>query len=626
MSSGASAINCNLVVGTAGHIDHGKTTLIHALTGTDTDRLAEEKRRGISIDLGFAHLDLPDGVSISFIDVPGHERFVKNMLAGAGGIDAVMLIVAADEGVKPQTREHFEICRLLGMRRGLVVLTKIDAASSDQLQLAREAAAALIAGSFLEGSPVLPVSARTQQGLPALLTALAQLARDTKSHAAGGLARLPIDRAFAAKGFGTVVTGTLTGGALRVGDAIEIHPGNKSGRIRGLQVHGKSVNHAQPGERTAVNVTGVDHLEMERGLVITHQNELQPSTLLDCTVEWLSDAGVPEKREQFLLHSGTAEVEAYLKVFGPAGDGTPRRSYARIWLADLRLLLPGDRFILRRPSPAATVAGGVVIETFPPRRLNRVRTIARLSLLASHDASQSIELLVGESPNGIQIADLVRRTGLPLATLADMVKANGNLLFVEAANRVFTTCWLQAVRSRLLVWLKTYHSQHPQSPGAPIAQARLTLEPAVAAAVFSGMAEIRVAGDLVSLVSHKPQRNPEQSEMLSQIEYAFREAGFQPPASAEVLQQAGTDATKGRALLETLIKAQRLVRISDTIIFHPDVLNHIRKSLAPHKGRKFSVPEFKEWTHVSRKYAIPLLEYLDRQHVTRREGDARVIL
>ncbi len=621
-----SPVTCNLVVGTAGHIDHGKTTLIHALTRTDTDRLAEEKRRGISIDLGFAHVGLPGEVSISFIDVPGHERFVKNMLAGAGGIGAVMLIVAADEGIKPQTREHFEICRLLGIPSGLLVITKIDIASPDQLQQTTEAIKVLVAGSFLQQSLILPVSARTQHGLPALRNALAQLARETTAHGANGLARLAIDRTFAAKGFGTVVTGTLTGGAVQVGDTVRFYPGDKNGRIRALQVHGRPVTKAQPGERTAMNLTGVDHLELERGFVVTHENDLAPTTIFDSEVEWLSDVSVPQKREHFLLHVGTTEIQAHLKVFGPAADGKPSRSFARISLTTPALLLPGDRFILRRPSPAATVAGGVVVDPFPPVRLNRSRTIARLSSLASADPLQRIELLVGESSNGKKISDLVRRTGMPLASLIKTSKATSNLLFVEAANKIFTTAWLAAARARLLLWLKTYHTQHPQSAGAPIAQARLTLEPAIAAAVFSGMPELRITGDLISLVSHKVQADPEQSKLLSQIEYAFRQAGFQPPAPAGVLQQAGADQIKGRALLEALIKAQRLVRISDTVIFHIDVLNHIRNSLALHKGRKFSIPEFKEWTQVSRRYAVPLLEYLDRQHVTRREGDARVIL
>ncbi|MBV9226264.1 MAG: selenocysteine-specific translation elongation factor [Acidobacteriaceae bacterium] len=615
---------CGLVLGTAGHIDHGKTSLVQALTGIDTDRLAEEKRRGISIDLGFAYLTLPDGCRISFIDVPGHERFIKNMLAGVGGIQAVLLIVAADEGVKPQTREHFEICRLLGVHRGMVALTKADLASSEQLTTTRLAVEELCAGSFLSGQPIIPVSSRTGEGLQELRHALSNLARQTSRRSSEGLPRLPIDRSFAIKGFGTVVTGTLWSGELRVGDSVYLYPEKREARIRGLQVHGKPVEAARAGERTAVNLTGVEHSEIQRGFVLTHRDELTSTSLFDASVQWLNEADMPTRREQLLLHVGTAEIPVSLKLI--SADRLKRQGMARLWMKEPGLLLPGDHFVLRRPSPACTVAGGTVIDPFPPARLNRKKAALRLQTLAEGSWAKRLSLLVSESPNGRRITDLVRRTGLSPEQLKSHVAKTDDLLFVESAGRVFSKLWIERQREKLLAVLQGFHTKHPNLPGAPIALARMNLEPAIAQIIFANFPTIRTEGETVSLATHKAQTSPEQTRFLAQIEQAFRQGGFQPPSPSDALRAAGTDVNKGRGFLEALIKSQKLVRISEDLVFHADVVAHIRRSLQGHKGRRFSVPEFKEWTQISRKYAIPLLEYLDRQHVTRREGDARVVL
>ena len=615
---------CGLVIGTAGHIDHGKTSLVHALTGIDTDRLAEEKRRGISIDLGFAYLTLPDGCRISFIDVPGHERFIKNMLAGAGGIEAVLLIVAADEGVKPQTREHFEICRLLGVSSGIIALTKTDLAGGDQLTATRLAVEELCAGSFLSGQPVVPVSSRTGEGLQELRNALSDLARRASRRSSEGLPRLPLDRSFAVKGFGTVVTGTLWSGELHVGDTVYLHPEKREARIRGLQVHGNSVEVARAGERTAVNLTGVEHTEIGRGFVLTHRDALASTSLFDASVQWLNEADIPARREQFLLHVGTAEIPVSLKLI--AASKIKGQTMARLWMSQPGLLLPGDRFVLRRPSPARTVAGGTVIDPFPPARLNRKKSVLRLQTLGEGSWTERLALLVAESGNGRRIPDLVRRTGLSPEQLKSYIAKSDDLLSIELAGRVFSSLWIERQREKLVAVLRGFHTKHPALPGAPIALARMNLEPAIAQAIFANFPAIRIEGETVSLATHKAQVNPEQTKFLAQIEHAFRQGGFQPPSPSDALKAAGTDVSKGRGFLEALIKSQKLVRISEDLVFHADVLAHIRRSLQAHKGRRFSVPEFKEWTQISRKYAIPLLEYLDRQHVTRREGDARVVL
>ncbi|HTU45448.1 MAG TPA: selenocysteine-specific translation elongation factor [Bryobacteraceae bacterium] len=623
MSDGNMNGPAEVVIGTAGHIDHGKTALIRALTGIDTDRLAEEKRRGISIDLGFAHLSLPNGQSISFIDVPGHERFVKNMLAGAGGIQAVLLVVAADESVKPQTREHFEICRMLGIARGFIVLTKCDLASPEQITNASKDVRALCAGSFLDNAPVVPVSAVTGAGLETLKRELALLAAHIPTRNSDGLTRLPIDRSFALKGFGTVVTGTLWSGTLRIGEMVRLHPSNREARVRGLQVHGKPVEHVAAGQRAAVNLTGVDHSEIVRGFVLGHDDGLQITKRMDAMVDWIDPVEIPHVRRQFLLHIGTAEIPVVLKVLSNIVE---TRTLTRLWASQPVLALPGDRFVLRRPSPAQTVAGGFIIDAFPPARLNRAKTLPRLLSLDQADLGKRLGILVQESAAGRRVLELVHLTGEPCAHIRSALSRNSSLVFDETSQRVISRSWMEQKQRDVDAWLTAFHAKNPSLAGAPISLARLGLDPEIAKLVFDHAPGLRVQGDVVSLATHRPQFSSQETQALSKIERAFRQAAFQPPPPGEVLQSAGLDPKRARGLLEGLIKGQKLVRVSENLIFHAEAIAHVRKSLALHRGRRFSVPEFKEWTRISRKYAIPLLEYLDHQHVTRREGDARVVL
>jgi selenocysteine-specific elongation factor len=601
-------MSAGLVIGTAGHIDHGKTSLVGALTGIDTDRLAEEKRRGISIDLGFAHLTLASGQRLSFVDVPGHERFIRNMLAGAAGIEAVLLVVAADESVKPQTREHFDICRLLDIRHGLIVLTKADVATAEQLEKTKADARHLTEGSFLENAPMVAVSSVTGAGLDELKGQLARLAAQSSRRDASGLARLPVDRSFALKGFGTVVTGTLWEGTLRVGETVRIQPTGREARIRGLQRHGDAVQMALAGDRTAVNLAGIEHAEIKRGFTLTSLNALETTTVMDVTVDWLNPASAPVKATEFLLDIGTAEVPVTLKPL--------REGFARLHLAEPVMALPGDRFILRRPSPALTVAGGTVMDVFPNKRLNREKTFERLTRLAGATAAQRIEMLVDESANGLSVAQVVRLMGLT----PEVVAKTPNLILVNGQQLV-SKKWIELRRRKLLEWLQAFHAKNPTAAGAPMSQARLGIEPALLSAVLNQWSAVEVRGDLVSLAGHKPQILEADTKALAEIELVFRQGAFQPPTPTPFL----TD-KNARGHLETLVKSGRLIRVSADLIFHADVIAHIRGSLAAHKGRRFSVADFKSWTNISRKYAIPLLEYLDQQHVTKREGDERVVL
>jgi len=611
-----------LVIGTAGHIDHGKTSLVYALTGIDTDRLAEEKKRGISIDLGFAHLTLPNGRRIGFIDVPGHKRFIRNMLAGAGGIQAVLLVVAADESVKPQTREHFDICRLLGIEHGIIVLTKIDLATPERIRAATESVRALCADSFLGDAPLVSVSAVTGVGLAELKDELALLTDRISPCDDSGLARLPIDRSFALKGFGTVVTGTLWSGAMRTGDTLQIHPSGQTARVRGLQAHSEFIEAAAAGQRVAVNLTGIDSAEIRRGFTLHHAQGLEAASLLDVSIEWLHPSDPPRRGESFTFHIGTADIPATVKVLKKTGVQT----LARVRLSEPFLALPGDRFVLRNLSPPQTAGGGYVIDAFPPARLNRVKTIARLESLAHADHAKRVEILIEERPNGSRLSDLVRSTGMRPGELTSIVLANPRLVFSETTQRIVTKAWIAASRRKLLDWLSAFHRKNPSAAGAPISLARMGWEPNLATLVFDRLPEIRVQGDLVSLATHKARLSDHESQALLHIEHAYRQAGLEPRPVNEVLKSLGADANQGRGLLESLVKNRKLVRVTEDLVFHSDAIAHIRESLSVQPGRRFSVPEFKDWMRISRKYAIPLLEYLDRQHVTRREGDSRIVL
>src|SRR5579885_908197 len=387
----------HVIVGTAGHIDHGKTSLVRALTGIDTDRLEEEKRRGISIDLGFAHLDLSPDLRVGFVDVPGHERFVRNMLAGASGIDLALLVIAADESIKPQTREHFEICRLLEIRGGVIALTKADLVESDLLDLARLEAEEFVAGSFLEKAEIVPVSAATGAGLDRLRAALDRAARLAPVKDSSRHARLPIDRSFSMRGHGAVVTGTLTSGCLGLQDELELYPAGRRVRVRGLQVHGSPVERAFAGERTAVNLSGVDSSEVRRGMTLAPPGLFRATTQIDCSLELLASAHPLKHRAPVHFHAGTAEVEAEARLIDSLDPVRPgSTAHVRFRLRDPLLLLPGDRFIIRMFSPVVTIGGGVVLDIAAPARIRRGDLAARLAKLEQATPAGRIALLVAE--------------------------------------------------------------------------------------------------------------------------------------------------------------------------------------------------------------------------------------
>ena len=614
----------NIIVGTAGHIDHGKTTLVRALTGIDTDRLEEEKRRGISIDLGFAHLDHA-GVRFGFVDVPGHERFVRNMLAGAGGIDAVILVIAADESIKPQTREHFDICRLLGVRHGLIALTKADAVDPDLLELARLETADFVAGSFLEGAPIIPVSGVTGLGLGHLRDALAGLAARIPGRDPNGVFRLPIDRSFSLHGFGTVVTGTLLSGTVHVEEEVEVYPAARLLRVRGVQVHGGAVPSASAGQRTAVNLPGVEASDLRRGMVLAPPGLFLPTRAIDCRFDLLPSAPPLKHRAPIHFHAGTAEVEAEVRMLRGSAPLQPGASgYLRLLLRDPLLLLPGDRFIARMFSPVVTIGGGQVIDNAPSPHLRKPAVLDRLPVLESASLPARLAAWASEEETGAAVSALAARAGVRPAEVLQAAPQAGLVQLRDAEPRLVPRQAIAAVVSRLTFALEEFHKQNPLLPGLPRAAA--PAPPFLVEAALASTPALIAEGETLRLQSFRPRLQAEEDAAAARMESLFRDAGLAVPSVPEVLAQSGLDAARAWTLLQLLLRNGALVKVAPELIYHRDAVESLKRALSARRGQRFAVPEFKEWTGVSRKYAIPLLEFLDRERLTRREGDKRLVL
>jgi len=622
-----------VVIGTAGHIDHGKSSLVKALTGTDPDRWEEEKRRGITIDLGFAHLEIGD-LQLSFVDVPGHERFVKNMLAGAGGIDLVLFVVAADESIKPQTREHFDICRLLGVRRGIVALTKSDLVDADILGLVRLEIEEFVAGSFLEGAPVIPVSARTGEGLDLLKAELGRLAAETAAKDSTRPLRLPIDRAFVMKGFGAVVTGTLIAGTLDREAEVEIYPASKRARVRGLQTHNQAEERAFAGQRTAVNLAGVDADELERGMVLAAPGRFRPTQRLDARIHLLRTSRPLKNHVPVHFHSGAAETVAEVLLLAGAETLPPGSSgFAQLRLRDPALLLPGDRFILRQFSPVTTIGGGVVLDNSASKHRRDEDVAPFLIALENGTREQVLAAILERSRRGEEASTLLARTGWTDQELRDTaayaaVVSESPLVLADRA-------WFDAMRASLLDEVKRFHAANPLMPGIPREDLRDRVSRGAHAAVFDAAlarqvrdGALEAAGDIVRVAGRRVVLAEDESRAKQQITSAFQSAGLSTPAVKEVLARVPVEPARAQKILQILLKEGELIRVTTDLVFHRSALEQLRASLAEQKKKsdRLNVGVFKELTGITRKYAIPLLEYLDRERVTRRVGDERIIL
>ena len=648
----------SIIIGTAGHIDHGKSSLVQALTGKDPDRLPEEKRRGITIDLGFADLDLGDA-RVGFVDVPGHERFVKNMLAGVHGIDAVTLVIAADEGVMPQTREHFDICRLLGVRQGLVLLTKTDLVEDELLSLVRAEAEELVAGSFLEGAPILAVSARTGDGLEELRAALRQIAGNVPARSLDFVTRLPIDRAFTMKGFGAVVTGTLVSGEIAAGDELELLPAGLRVRARGVQVHGTSVSRAQSGQRTAVNLAGIDAAEIERGMMLAPVGCLHPTQIVDVQLSVLPSASrAIRTRSRLRVHLGSAEVLARVRVLTTRGDIPPGETgFAQLRFESPVVALHDERFIVRSYSPAQTIAGGLVLD--PQATKHRGRELARTHerLRALLDSERPVKLAVfveASGDQGLRLSDIAARTGWNDEVVSqvamkagetmeagDARNATGEAPIVECEGVLISSGNLARLSRIAIAEVKLHHEREPLSRGL----ARETLRerhfahtaPEIFRAVIARLEKegVLVADkDVVRLSGHGVELSPADAQLSERIGQAYEKAALEAPSLDEVFASAGVataERVHGRKLLQLLIDNGTLVRVQGEMFFHVQALDHLKRLLGQYAvehepERLIDVAQFKELAGVSRKYAIPLFEYLDREHITRRAGDKRIIL
>ncbi len=633
----------SVIVGTAGHIDHGKTALVKALTGIDADRLEEEKRRGITIDIGFAHLELPapDGskIRIGFIDVPGHERFVRNMLAGVGGIDLVLLVIAADEGIKPQTREHFDICKLLAIHHGITVLTKSDTVDAETLEVVRLEVEDYARGSFLDTtidpakSPIIAVSALTGAGLDELKSALARVASEVAVKNSAALARLPIDRVFTMTGFGTVVTGTLVAGTIRKEkeEELELFPSGKRVRVRGVQVHGLPAEVTVAGQRTALNIAGVSMEELSRGMTLATPDTFHPTSRVDVLLSLLPSAKPFKDGARVHFHAYTSETIAEARLCGTKTIKPGDEAYAQLRFAEPMLLLPGDRFIIRQFSPVVTIGGGVVLDASPTTRRQR-----------ADDAIAFLKIMRG-SPKQVLTARVARRgaVGLRLDAVpgemnirreqAAKLAANAGLI-LSSQILISPPAYAKAQADTVLA-VKTFQDANPLVAGMSKEELRdrVKLGPEVFVSALAKLVEekkLEAAGELVHLPGRGVMMRDDEAESKKIIEQAFASAGLKVPSLKEVLASLKVDKVRAQKIVTLLLRDKILIKISEELVFHQSALIDLRRKITALKTStpKIDVARFKDMTGVSRKYAIPLLEYLDRERITRRVGDERVIL
>ena len=631
----------HLIVGTAGHIDHGKTTLVKALTGIDTDRLKEEKERGISIELGFASLALPDGSQAGIVDVPGHERFVKTMLAGVGGIDLVILVIAADEGVMPQTREHLNICALLQVKRGLVALTKADLVEPDWLEMVQADVAEVLKGTFLQGCPVIPCSAVTGQGLPELVAAIQAQAVAVEAKRDDGILRLPIDRVFSIKGFGTVVTGTLWAGTLRVGEDLAILPPDVRSHVRRLQVHGETVEEAVAGQRTAVNLPGLEVAEIERGEVVCRPGTLKVSTAFDVALSLLADAPRPlTNRARVRFHLGTGELLARVVLLDREELAPGGQAYAHLRLESPSAALPGDRYVIRSYSPAVTIGGGSILDPNPPQaRRPRATIVEHLRVLEQGRPIERVErhlLAAGFAPIGAE--ELRARTDLDEKTVRESLEALAAAgTAIRAGSRgelgLLHAEQVAKLEGEIVGRLKGFHAKEPLKDGLAKEELRSKLPAQVAPALYgwlltrlSAGGQVAVTRDKVRLAGYRPTLSPEEEALKARIDQAFRDAAFQPPTLESLCGALKVDRRVAHGVFRRLVDDGVLVRLAEDMFLHRDAYHGLQTRVREHfqKTPRINVATMKDLFGISRKYAIPFLEHLDDIRVTRREGDERV--
>jgi selenocysteine-specific elongation factor len=628
-----------IILGTAGHIDHGKTSLIKAISGYDTDRLKEEKQRGITIELGFASLDLPSGIHIGIVDVPGHEKFVKNMVAGATGIDVVAMIIAADEGVMPQTREHLEICSLLGIQYGFIVLTKIDMVDAEWAELVKEDLLEFVEGTFLENAPVIAVSSVTGEGIPEFIQALDGFCSEISVKKPGGLFRLPVDRVFTMKGFGTVITGTLISGNISVGETVMIYPGDTKSKIRGLQVHDQQVNTAEAGMRTAINFQGIEKATVNRGDVIARLETLKNSYMLDIELHLLESNVRPVKnRDRVRLHTGTSELPCNVILLDRETLEPGETAVVQLRLDAPVACVKDDRFVIRSYSPVRTLGGGRILNPIPYKHKRfKEETNADLSALAVAD-EETLILLNAKDAGYAEIAytDLpivTNLSGKQLDKYLQLLLSKHLLIQTDKENkRYIHQKTYEIFLAKVSKLLTQYHSDHPLKSGMPKGELYSKFPPIMSDKLFNHLlnAMVKSNGIVLSensirLLAHKVTLKADQSDIKKKIIDTYLNSGLQPPYFKELSGTLKIDPKESKNVLMLLVKEGSIIKAKEELFFHADVITDVKNRLVDFlkSNREISTPQFKEMTGASRKYTIPLLEYFDDENLTIRVGDIR---
>jgi selenocysteine-specific elongation factor len=628
-----------LILGTAGHIDHGKTSLIKAVSGIDTDRLKEEKRRGITIELGFAYLKLPSGQLLGIVDVPGHEKFVKNMVAGATGIDIVAMVVAADEGVMPQTREHMEICTLLGINHGLVVLTKIDLVDEEWLALVIDDIRDFTRQTFLEKAPILSVSSITGQGLPEFVDALDDIGAQVPNRPPTDIFRLPVDRVFSMKGFGTVITGTLISGSVEVGDTIMIYPSGITSKVRGIQAHNRSVNRAEAGMRTAINFQGLEMDAVSRGDVLSNRNVLKPSYMLDVSIHYLKSNKKPIKnRARVRFHTGTSEILGRLVLLEKEELAPGEITVAQLRLDKPIAVISDDRFVVRSYSPIRTIAGGYVLNPIPKKQKRfKPNVIEELKGLSDSNREDKVSYHVRESGyRGLSFAAIKIMTNLHEKTLSTTVQdllSRRIIVLVDKENQTFIHQeTLEKLKNEMARHLNRYHSANPLKAGMPKEELKSKLPAFGGPKLFHMMMNemtkggmVVPEGKVVRLASHQVSLGIDQEDIRKKILNAYVTAGLTPPYFRELSKTLNIEASRAKDVLLLLLDEGRIIKVKEDLYFHMDAVSALKDRLVDflEANGEMTTPQFKDIAGVSRKYLIPLIEYFDATNVTIRVGDIR---
>jgi len=622
----------HIIVGTAGHVDHGKTTLIQALTGVNTDRLREEQERGMTIDLGFASLTLPNGQRVGIVDVPGHERFLKNMLAGAGGVDVALMVIAADESVMLQTTEHLEILQLLEVQQGVIALTKADLVDDEWLGVVEEDVRTALKGTFLEDAPIVPVSSVTGQGMPDLLSALEIACDAVEARDSSGPFRIPVDRVFTLTGFGTVITGTLISGTIRVGDQVEVMPSGLQSRARQIQVHGQRVDRAEAGTRVAVNLAGLEVADLARGDVVTAPAMLKASTLLDVRLTLLANAAHPLKnRARVRFHSGTAEILGRLRLLDRDELKPGDQAYAQFRAETPAAVVKGDRFVIRSYSPMVTIGGGVVIEPNARRHKRFDKgTIESLETASKGTPEELLEQVLRQSTAGMSPQELLKKVQAESAL--ESLKQAGKVVQLEGGRLMHASVLAQHA-STIRDALFGFHATHPLKPGMSREELRGLAAKGIDNRTFASiLAHLEEAGRIatsdtsVRLPDFEPCLAPKQQSALDSLSRALLDAGLNVPDADEFLQATGLPKSEARDILDLLVFRGEIVKIAEGMCLHATTVRQAEETVRGflQENGKFTVSQFRDLTGTSRKYAVPLLEYFDSKRVTRRVGDERV--